>query len=192
MSYAEGNTSGPLNRESIADLPLLRTLLAICQKSREPSFWKVMYSFVLLAYASLAASGDLLKWLLAWLNFRFRKFILLVQTKEEISMNYGSSTSCWKPCWWVRFDLILTMRDMYINSNLNPFTKFTISRSTEFITCPFPKCFQILYIFAQIFKYFSFFLPFFLVLFLKIACMPLLSRIGPDIVATFIQRKVNI
>ena len=33
LSDAEGNTSGPLNREGIADLPLLRTLLAIHQKS---------------------------------------------------------------------------------------------------------------------------------------------------------------
>ena len=36
-----------------ADLPLLRTLLAIRQKFREPSFWEVMDSFVLVAYASL-------------------------------------------------------------------------------------------------------------------------------------------
>ena len=55
LSDAEDNTSGPLNRGGIADLPLLRTLLAICQKSQEPSFWEVMDSFVLLAYASLAA-----------------------------------------------------------------------------------------------------------------------------------------
>ena len=55
------NTSRPLSRESIADLPVLRTLLAICQKSREPSFWEVMDSFVLLAYASLAASRTLLQ-----------------------------------------------------------------------------------------------------------------------------------
>ena len=33
LSDAEDKTSGPLNREGIADLPLLRTLLAICQKS---------------------------------------------------------------------------------------------------------------------------------------------------------------
>ena len=32
LSDAEGNTSRPLNRAGIADLPLLRTLLAICQK----------------------------------------------------------------------------------------------------------------------------------------------------------------
>ena len=33
LSDAEDNTSGPLNRGGIADLPLLRTLLAIRQKS---------------------------------------------------------------------------------------------------------------------------------------------------------------
>ena len=37
LSDAEDNTSGPLNRESIADLPLMRALLAIRQKLREPS-----------------------------------------------------------------------------------------------------------------------------------------------------------
>ena len=69
LSDAEDNTSGPLNRGGIADLPLLRTLLAIRQKSREPSFWEVMDFFVLLAYASLAASRTLLQRLLAYLNF---------------------------------------------------------------------------------------------------------------------------
>ena len=69
LSDAEDNTSGPLNRGGIADLPLLRTLLAICQKSREPSFYEVMDSFVLVAYASLAASRTLVQRLLACLNF---------------------------------------------------------------------------------------------------------------------------
>ena len=69
LSDAEDNTSGPLNRRGIADIPLLRTLLATCQKSRESSFWEVMDSFVLLAYASLAASRTLLQRLLACLNF---------------------------------------------------------------------------------------------------------------------------
>ena len=69
LSDAEDNTSGPLNRGGIADLPLLRTLLAICQKSREPSFWEVMDSFVLVAYVSLAASRTLLQLLLDCLNF---------------------------------------------------------------------------------------------------------------------------
>ena len=52
LSDAENNTSGPLNRGGIADF-------AIRQKSQEPSFWEVMDSFVLLAYASLAASRTL-------------------------------------------------------------------------------------------------------------------------------------
>ena len=61
LSDAEDNTFGPLNRGGIADLSFLRTLLAIRQKSREPSFWEVMDSFVLLAYSSLAASRTLLQ-----------------------------------------------------------------------------------------------------------------------------------
>ena len=69
LSDAEDNTSGPLNRGGIADLPLLRTLFGIRQKSREPSFWKVMDSFVLLAYVTLVASRTLLQRLLACLNF---------------------------------------------------------------------------------------------------------------------------
>ena len=69
LSDAEDNTSGPLNRGGIADLSLLRTLLAIHHKSREPSFWEVMDCFVLLAYASLSGSRILLQQLLACLNF---------------------------------------------------------------------------------------------------------------------------
>ena len=47
--------------------------------------------------------------------------------KKVISMNSGSSSSSWKLWRWVRLDLILMMMDIYINSNLNPLTKF-ISR----------------------------------------------------------------
>ena len=65
-SDTEDNSSGPLNRGGIADLPLLRTLLAIHQKIQEPSFWKVMDSSVL--YASLAVSRTLLQRLVACLN----------------------------------------------------------------------------------------------------------------------------
>ena len=133
LSDAEDNTSESLNRGGITDLHLLRTLLAIHKKSREPSFCEVMDSFVLLAYASLAASRTLLQKLLVCLNCRFRRFILLVQTKKVISMNYDSRKSSWKSWRWVRLDLILTMSDIYVNSNLNPLTKFTSSsRGTEF------------------------------------------------------------
>ena len=72
LSDAENNTSRPLNRRGIADFPLLKTLLAIHQKSRKPSFWEVMDFFVLLAYASLVASRTLLQRLLACLNFTLK------------------------------------------------------------------------------------------------------------------------
>ena len=66
---AENNTYGPLNRGSIADLPFLRTLLAIRQKSRDPNFWEVMDSFVFVAYTSLEASRTFLQRLIACLKF---------------------------------------------------------------------------------------------------------------------------
>ena len=44
LSDVEDDPSGPLNRGGIADLPWLRTLLAICQKSQEPSLWEVIDS----------------------------------------------------------------------------------------------------------------------------------------------------
>ena len=69
LSDAEDNTSSSLNRGGIADLPLLRTLLAISQKPQEPSFCEVMDLFVFVAYASLAASRTRLQRLLVCLNF---------------------------------------------------------------------------------------------------------------------------
>ena len=69
LSDAEGCTSRLFNGEGMAYLPLSKTLLAIHQKSREPSFWEVMDCFVLLAYASLSGSRILLQQLLACLNF---------------------------------------------------------------------------------------------------------------------------
>ena len=89
LSDAEDNTSGLLNRGDIADFP--ETTIS---NSREQSFWEVMDSFVLVVYASLAASRTLLQQLLACLKFTLLRFTLLVQTKKGISMNYGSSTSC--------------------------------------------------------------------------------------------------
>ena len=53
-SDAKNETSGPLNRGDISDLPLLRALLAIRQKSCGPSFWEVMNSFVF--YGSITSS----------------------------------------------------------------------------------------------------------------------------------------
>ena len=69
LSDAENKTSRPLNEGGIAHLPLLRTLLAIRQESREPSFSEVMDPFVLLAYESLTALRTLLQRLLTCLDF---------------------------------------------------------------------------------------------------------------------------
>ena len=69
---------------------------------------------------------------LSELYFGLRRPILLVQTKELISMSMscGSRKGSSKP--W-RFDLKFTLRDIHINSNLNSLTKFTSSsRSTKF------------------------------------------------------------
>ena len=54
----------------------------------------------------------------------------LVQKKKVVSMTYSSSTSSWKPWRWVRLGLILLTRSIYINSNLNPLTKFTGSNKS--------------------------------------------------------------
>ena len=61
LSDAKGNTSRPLNRGGLADLPFLRTLVGICQKSQEPSVWEVIDSSVLLAHVGLTASRTLLQ-----------------------------------------------------------------------------------------------------------------------------------
>ena len=67
------------------------------------------------------------------LYFRIRRYILLVQMKKVISMHSGSSTSSWKPWIWVKLEVNITMRDIHINVNMNPLTKFTSSsRTTEF------------------------------------------------------------
>ena len=90
-----------------------------------------MGSFVLWGCTCLAASKTFLQGLLTCLNFTLDSKDLFCWYKQK--MNYGSSTSSWKPWRSVRLDLILSMRDIYINSNLNPLTKFTSSsRSTKF------------------------------------------------------------
>ena len=133
LSNADNSTSGLLNRGHMADFPLLRTLLPICQKSREPSFWEMIDSFISTwKFGSFKNTFAMIN-ALSELYFRLRRFVLLVKTKQAISMNYGNSTSCWKPWRCVRLDVIPLIRDIYINSNLNSLTKFTSSsRSTEF------------------------------------------------------------
>ena len=62
------------------------------------------------------------------LSFRFRRF--RYKWKNWFPWTMAAAEKLWR---WVRFELILTMRDIYINLNLNPLTKFPSSnRSTEF------------------------------------------------------------
>ena len=82
FSDVEDSTSVPLNRGGMANLTLLRILLAIRQMSRDSGFWELMDSFVLLAYTSLAASRTLLQRLLDFLYFGFRRCTMLVETEK--------------------------------------------------------------------------------------------------------------
>ena len=92
LSDAENNTLGTLNREGIVDLPLLRTLLAICQMSREPSFWGIFCFISICKFGSLKNPFATIT-SLSELYFRFRRFILLVQTNilaaAQAAENHG-------------------------------------------------------------------------------------------------------
>ena len=84
LSDTEENTSGPLNRGGIADLPLMRTILAICQKSWEPSFWEAMNS----CFISICKFGNLknsfaMITIQSELYFQFRRSTLLIQKKKR-------------------------------------------------------------------------------------------------------------
>ena len=88
-------------------------------------FWIWKFGSFKNSFATITSSSEIF--------FTFRRYILLVQTKKVISMNYVSSTSSWKLWKWVRLDLMLTMRDVDIDSILKPLAKFiSNSRSTEF------------------------------------------------------------
>ena len=78
------------------------------QKSREPSFWEVMDSFVSLAYGSLAASRMLLQRLLACLNFTLesenlsfwykqKKWFLWTMAAAQAPANHGDQ---WGLTWY--------------------------------------------------------------------------------------------
>ena len=93
LSDAEDNTSGLLNRGGITDLPLLRTLLAKVPRAK---FLASDGHFCLSSVCKFGSFKSPFAMItsLSELYFRFRRFILLVQTKKVISMNYGSRTSC--------------------------------------------------------------------------------------------------
>ena len=87
------------------------------------SWVKFLRSYRVLCFTRISkvdSFKNFLQWLLACLNF-----CLVVRTKDMISVNYGSRTSSCKPWRWMRLNLLLKMRDVCINSNLEPFTSFT-------------------------------------------------------------------
>ena len=59
---------------------------------------------------------------LSELGLEHRLFILVIQSKM-ISTSYASNISSIESCRWMKLDLILRMRDVNINYNLDPFTK---------------------------------------------------------------------
>lgn len=73
LSYAEYNTSRPLNSERIIDVSLLRTDLATCKKLWGSRLWIVTDSLVLLTYAGLSNSRTLLQVLLSYLNLSLER-----------------------------------------------------------------------------------------------------------------------
>ena len=136
LSEAEDNTSGLLNRTDIADYSRFTLVKNTTSNSPKVQRAKFLGSDGLFWFSSICKFCSIknpfaMITSLSEFYFRFRRFILLVQKKKVISLNYASSTSCWKPRRWVRLDLILTIKNIYINSNLNRLTKFT-SGSTEF------------------------------------------------------------
>ena len=136
LSDAEDNTSGPLNRGDTADLPLFRTILAICHKSvLKAKFLRSdrLFRFIDICTFCRLKNPFAMIISLSELYFRCRRFIMLLQRIKVISMSYGSSTCCSKPWRLVNLDLIYTMRDINSNYNLILLSKFTSSRrSTEF------------------------------------------------------------
>ena len=97
-----------------------------CQKFREPRFWKVI------GYAFFATSKTLLQWL---------KFCLKFTLDSEDSFYWYKGKSAFYKL-WQQHKQLKTMemsedwRDIYdetyINSSLNPLTKFTTSRRNKF------------------------------------------------------------
>ena len=65
LSHAEDNATELLSRGGITDLPLLRILLHIFEKSRGPSLWEAIASVILSTFAGLEA----FRTVLAYLNF---------------------------------------------------------------------------------------------------------------------------
>ena len=131
-----------MNRGGKADLPVLRILLAIHKKVLKAKFSKSDELFSFVGICKFGSFKTFLWQLLACLNFTLDSEYPFTWYKKKkissssfflVSTNYASSTRSWNTWSWMKLDLIFTLRDIFINSSLNPLRKFTSSnRSTEF------------------------------------------------------------
>ena len=97
--FAKENSSGQLNQRGKLDLPLLRTLVAICWKSRKPRFAEMKDSLVLLVHGSLAPLKTLIWRLLVCQNldividlffsYKQKKWFLWAMVMAQSVKNHG-------------------------------------------------------------------------------------------------------
>ena len=103
LSEAEDNTSGPLNRWDIADLPLLRKLLAICQVPRDKFLGSDGLCFSRICKFCSFKNPFATITSLSELYFRFRRFVLLVQMKKVISVKSKNHGDEWEWTWYLQW-----------------------------------------------------------------------------------------
>ena len=119
-----------LNREDKTDLSLLRKLLVICQKSCKLSFWKVTDS---LSYSKkqvwLLQELFFNKYLPAWTSVYLKKIYSVGENERSHLYKQWQQHKQLKTM-EMMLDLIFTMRDVCISSNLDQLTKF--HRTTKF------------------------------------------------------------
>ena len=96
LSDAEDNTSGPLNRGGIASFIFVGNTISNPSKVLRAKFLGTDGLFCFSKVCKFGSFKNPFAMItsLSELYFRFRRFIMLVQMKKVISMNYGSSTSC--------------------------------------------------------------------------------------------------
>ena len=129
LSDAEDNTSKLFNGGGVGDLPEnnLSGSLKVFRAKLLGSDWL----FCFISKCKFGSFKNPFAMITSLSRLEFQK-ICSVGTNEKSDF-YGSSISSWKSWKWVRLDLIFTMWDLCINSNLETVTKFTSSsRSTEF------------------------------------------------------------
>ena len=91
---AEDSTSDPSNRGSMVDLSLLRTLLAIRKKSREPNFCEVM-DFCFISICTFGTFKNPFATILTLLNFTLDSENLFCWYKRK--KRFFWQLSSWKP-----------------------------------------------------------------------------------------------